>query len=280
MKVATARRGLAGLVAEGLNVRALERALAPGAALQSAITAWPGLAPIDAIRLVAAETAAVGSPVICDVFSGKGHQAVVVSGIVNGEPVLQLLLAAYDAQGVIARLTSFFKFMYPFTSVREQVRRELNDLPQAVWSMPAIAPDDGAYHESIRNFDYAPDLVFNSPVLRTGATPESIAYRVLSHASSVYGVRRWSDFALVSGTKQLRFFNVDIKGQPLWLGNVLTFETKAIKEIVSFSRPWASALALYTRVKARIGEELGGAFFWPDLPDYDAYREQQDRSPQ
>ena len=265
---------LSALFQGGFNEEAVEASLAQDARLQSAMTSWTSLKLRDAIRLIVAETTVITSPTITDVFRDDDHEAIVIAGQVKGEPGRQLLLAKYDASRKIIELTSYFKFMRSFTGIRETVRSKLeNSVPCEVWDMPVIEPDDGHFHESIRNFEYADDLVFNSPVLRTGATPEPAAYHVLNHASSVYGVRNWSDFLLLSDNKRLRFFEADMKGEPMSMANVLTFDGEVIKEIVSFSRPWHSALALYTRVKARIAHDMGDQFFWPDQADYDAYRE-------
>lgn len=262
---------LRALVGPGLDVGRLRGALAPTASVHSALTDWDGLSRDQALALVVAETTAPQDVSVAEFYSDAGHQVVVLTGTIGGHRSRQLLFATLGADGQIAELRSFYKFMLPFSLVREQVRARLTDLPAEVWRVPALRDDDGAFHETQRTAPYAADLVFNSPVLRQGATPEPLAALVLSHASSVYGIRQWSDFAVVNGDRRVRLFEADMAGQEIEVANVLTFRGEELAEIVAFSRPWVGAIALYTRVQRRIGDVLGPTFFWAEQPDHETY---------
>ncbi len=262
---------LRALVSERFTERDLGAILSPQARLLCAVTDWDGLSLEQAASVIVAETLACGQREIAETFTDQSHEAIVISGIIEGEPTRQLLLATYGGDGGVAELRSYFKYMYPFTLIREAVMTACGDLPAQAWAVQALDPDSGETHDSIRNFPYADDLVFYSPVLRKGAAPEPLAYKVLCHASSIYGVRRWSDLALTLGDKRLGFFDADIQGQAMEMANVLTFSAGKMSEIVSFARPWPTSMALYSRIKARLVDQVEPEFFWDEQPDFDSY---------
>ncbi|GAA1218170.1 hypothetical protein GCM10009608_63950 [Pseudonocardia alaniniphila] len=63
----------------------------------------------------------------------------------------------------------------------------------------------------------------------------------------------------------------DITGQPVSIACVLRFDDGNLADIVACARPWSAALALYSRIKGRLGEELGPEYFWAAQPDYESY---------
>jgi hypothetical protein len=266
-----ARESLKDIIFPTLEPDALASKLLVGARVHSALTDFVGLTLSEAVALVSAETNAADNVKLVDSFEDDAHEAIVLCGDIAGESTYQLLFATYSDDGFITELKSFFKFMYPFTLVRDAVRAAVVETPAEAWAVPRLAPDSGETHDNVGSFPYAPDLEFQSPVLKKGASPEPLASRVLGQASSVYGSRNWSDLTLARDNKRLRFFNVDIAGQPLELANVLTFSGNAMSRIVASARPWVGSLALYSRVKARIGDELGPEYFWPAQQSYDDY---------
>lgn len=52
---------------------------------------------------------------------------------------------------------------------------------------------------------------------------------------------------------------------------VLRLDAGELADIKACARPWSASLAVYSRVKARIGEELGAEYFWRAQPDYESY---------
>ncbi|QIQ01040.1 hypothetical protein [Streptomyces liangshanensis] len=267
----SSRRTLVELLASGLTERSLLSAAVPEAVWESALTDHPGLTGRQAARLIAAEGAAVRKGEITEHFVSEGREGVLRSGEIEGEPVDHLLLATYDAQGRLTGLKSFLNRMYAFTLVRDQVRRSLPDLPVEVWNVPELSPDTGEFHAK-PSHDYSPSLRFHSPVLRRSVSPEPMSRKLLGHASSVYGDRQWSDLALNRGDQRMALFAGDIKGRPIEIAAVLRFDTDGLADIKACSRPWAASLAVYSRIKARVGDELGPAYFWDEQPDYTSYR--------
>ncbi|MEV0074302.1 hypothetical protein [Amycolatopsis sp. NPDC050768] len=122
--------------------------------------------------------------------------------------------------------------------------------------MPWLPPDTGEYSAK-PNHQYSPALSFHSPILRKSVSPEPLASRVLGHATSVYGARDWSELSLNRGNHRIGYFTDDIQGKPVSIASVMRFDEHGLADVLACSRPWSSAVAIYSRIKARLGEELG-----------------------
>jgi len=85
-----------------------------------------------------------------------------------------------------------------------------------------LPADDGGERTVEPSFPHGPDLSFLSPVPRKAASPRPVADLVLRRASSIHGVRRWSDSGPTRGAKRLASFEVDLAGRPLTIANVPT----------------------------------------------------------
>lgn len=269
---APARTSLRSLITPRLSARDLAARTSSTARIYSALTDWPGLSRDQGLALVAAETTTPEEIQVVESFSDERHEGHVITGRIQGEPTAQILFATFGDQGEITELKSCFKYMYPFTLIREQVRQSQPGIPAEAWTVRPLPPDTGEFHESPKSFPYAPDLVFHSPVMRAPFTPEPAATLVLSHAHSVYGVRKWSGLRLENGDRRLGWFDADISGLPIEIPVVLTVEGTLAKEMNAFSRPWPAALALYSRVTARLRGKFGPEHDWGDKqPGYDSY---------
>ncbi|MEV4603324.1 hypothetical protein AB0K15_38745 [Amycolatopsis sp. NPDC049253] len=261
---------LASLVESGLTAAAVLSAAAPGAVFDSAVTDWPGLSGEQAAALLAAETAGVENAEITERFTGERAEGLMRAGAVEGEPIRQILLATTDETGRLTTVKSFFNSTQPFTTLRNRAKAVFDDLPAEAWTVPWLPPDPGEYSAK-PNHKYSPALSFHSPILRKSVAPEPLASRVLGHASSVYGARAWSELSLDRGNHRIGYFTGDIQGKPVSIASVMRFDEDGLAEVLACSRPWSSAVAIYSHIKARLGQELGPDYFWAGQPDYDSY---------
>jgi hypothetical protein len=269
---AVAQTTLSSLITPELGVGQLRERLASQARVYSAVTGWTGLSREQGLALVCAETTAPEGIVVVEAFRDQRHEGLVVKGRIQGEPTAQVLSATFDEEGRIVELKSYFKYMHPFTLIRENVRRRQPEIPADAWTVQPLPPDTGEFHESPQSFPWSPDLAFHSPVMRAPFTPRPVAAEILGHAHSVYGVREWSDLVLANGNRRMGWFDADIKGLIIEMAVLLTFEGERATEINAFARPWNASLALYSRVIARVGEELAPEYRWGDeQPAYESY---------
>jgi hypothetical protein len=269
---AVAQTTLHSLLTSELTAEALEARTASGARVSSALTDWSGLDIEQRLALVAEETTVPRELEVAEVFGDERHEALVITGRIESEPTAQLLFAAFNEDGEIAELKSYFKYMYPFTLIRERVRERRPEIPADAWAVHPLPADTGEYHESPRTFPYAPDLAFHSPVMRTPFRPAPVAAEILGHAHSVYGVRKWSELALGDAERRLGFFDADIKGLGIEMAVLLTFDQGTAKEMNAFARPWNASLALYSRVTARLRGRFGPEYDWGSAqPEYESY---------
>lgn len=261
---------VAKLLDSGATTRSLLSVAAPEAVFRSALTDHPRLSAQQAATLIAAETAAIQKSRVAQHFAGENREGVLISGEFEGEPVDQILLVAYDDHGRLTALTSFLNCMYPFTRIRDMVRQRFPEIPAEVWGVTELEADRGGFHAK-PSHDYSPSLRFHSPVLRKSVSPKPISLKLLGHASSVYGDRQWSDLGLNRGDTRMALFAGDIEGLPIEIASVLRFDTEGLADIKACSRPWPASLAVYSRIKARVGDELGAQYFWAEQPDYETY---------
>lgn len=267
-----AQATLSSLITSELSFEQFEGRLASEARAYSAVTDWTGLTREQGVTLVCAETTAPDTIEVVEEFRDDRNEGLVIAGKIDGEPTAQILLATFDEQGQIAELKSYFKYMYPFTLIREKVRDGHPEIPTDAWAVQALPPDTGEFHESPQSFPWAPNLAFHSPVMRAPFTPMPIAAEVLGHAHSVYGVREWSDLRLENASRKLGFFTADIKGLIIDMAVLLSFEGDKATEMNAFARPWNASLALYSRVTARLAGKLDAEHFWGDKQaSYESY---------
>ncbi|WP_432846300.1 hypothetical protein ACQPXB_37490 [Amycolatopsis sp. CA-161197] len=258
------------LVESGLTAADLLAAAAPGAVFDSAVTDWPGLSREQAATLLAAETTGVEHSAITERFTGGRAEGLMLTGEVEGEPIRQILLATTDESGRLTAVKSFLNATQPFTTLRNRAKAAFDDVPPEAWAVPWLPPDTGEYSAK-PNHQYSPALSFHSPILRKSVSPEPLASRVLGHATSVYGARDWSELSLDRGDRRIGYFTGDIQGKPVSIASVMRFDDDGLVDVLACSRPWSSAVAIYSRIKARLGEELGPDHFWAAQPDYDSY---------
>lgn len=257
------RGWLADAVSSGLTVERVLSMATPNAAFRSALSDSAQLSRERAAQLIAAETAGIDHAKIIESFEEIGRAGLVVAGDIDGEPTLQILRATYG-EGRLTELASFVQGMRPFTLLRGKVKATMHDLPPDTWTVPDLAEDTGETRTADMTFPHDSELSFLSPVLRRAAAPRSEADKVLTLASSIYGIRHWADSGLAQGDKRLAFFQVDVSGRPLTIANLLTFVDDRVVQIRSCSRPWSAALAMYTRLESRYFDELGEEYFWPE----------------
>ena len=268
---APARTSLRSLITPALTAQDLAELTSTTAHVHSALTDWPKLGRQEGLALVAAETTAPEDIEVVEDFGDDSHEGLVIHGRIHGEPTAQILFATFDEHGRIAELKSYFKYMYPFTLIREQVRAGLPDIPADAWTVHTLAADTGDFHESPKSVPYAADLEFHSPVMRKSFT-QPLLSQVLSHASSIYGVRKWSDLRLGTAERHLAWFDADISGQTIEMASLMTMEGRLAKEMNAFCRPWTAALALYSRMTDRLPGQLTGYRWDDEQPGYDSYR--------
>jgi hypothetical protein len=267
---ASSRSSLTSLLDSGITAQSLLSLAAPGAVFESALTDWPGLSRSQAASLLAAETAGVENGGVREQFVGERREGLMIAGEIEGEPIRQILLATFDEHGRPTRIKSFFNSMLPFTTLRDRAKLAFDDLPAEAWDVPRLPADTGEYSAK-PNFAYSPALSFDSPVLRKNVSPEPVSSRVLGHATSIYGAREWNEFSLDRGEKRMGYFDGGIKGRPVSIACVLRFDDGNLADIAACARPWSAALAIYSRIKGRLGEELGPEYFWAAQPDYESY---------
>ncbi|MFE4831243.1 hypothetical protein [Streptomyces sp. NPDC056672] len=266
----SSRASLTDLLSSGITAQSLLWAAAPDAVFESALTDWAGLSRPQAAALVVAETAGIENGEITEHFVAEGREGVMISGEIEGEPIDQILLAAFNHHGQLTEIKSFVNCMHPFTMLRDRIRGTMPGLPAEAWRVIKLEPDTGEFLPK-PSHSYSPSLTFHSPVLRKSVSPEPVSSRVLGHATSIYGARQWSDIGLNRDTERMAYFTGDIKGQPVTIAAVLRFDAGELAGIKACARPWPASLAVYSRVKARIGEELGAEYFWTAQPDYESY---------
>lgn len=267
-----AQSRLRSLVTPDLSLERLKGRTAPAARVHSASTDWAGLSRDQALALICAETAAPERIEVVESFSDPRHEGLVIRGRIGDEPTAQVLFGTFDEDGQIVELKSYFKYMYPFTLIREKVREGHPDIGADAWAVRPLPADTGEFHESPESFPYAPDLSFHSPVMRAPFTPKPVASKILGHAHSIYGVRGWSDLKLATGDRRLGFFVATIKGLVIEMAVLITFSGGLATEMDAFARPWNASLALYSRVTARLRGELAAEYYWPDQQlDYESY---------
>lgn len=269
---AVAQTTLSSLIMPELSVRQLGERLASEARVYCAVTDWTGLSREQGLALVCAETTAPEGIEVVETFGDHRHEGLVIQGRIQGEPTAQILFATSDEKGRIVELKSYFKYMHPFTLIRENVRKQQPGFPADAWAVQPLPPDTGEFHESPQSFPWSPDLAFHSPVMRVPFTPRPVAAEILGHAHSVYGVRKWSDLVLANGNRRMGWFDADIKRLVIEMAVLLTFEGEQVTELNAFARPWNASLALYSRVITRLGERLAPEYSWGDeQPAYESY---------